>query len=122
MIDPQSLSRCEYGATLPVLATYYVEIVADDWNNQPRRCGIWVSHISTSKTPTKTLMGIFRIYWSRITYLMQGQHGFPLALAPRISLLTRSAQMLANLGLLTFRPEKSANHRLISPLRSPRLR
>ena len=125
MVDPQSqatLSRCECGVALPHAGLYYLEKVADDRNNQPRRCGIWVSRIPTSKTLTRTPTRMSSIYWSRVTYLMQVQHGAPLVLAPRTSLLTRSVQTSGNLGLLTIRMGKSGNYRLTSSLRLPRHR
>jgi hypothetical protein len=104
-----------------------LEIVADDRNNQPRRCGIWVSRVSTFNTLTETL-AVFSTYWSRVTYLVQRQHGVilkvPLALTPRIPLLTRSVRTMADLGLLTFRPGpgKSVDHRIIPSLRLHRHR
>jgi hypothetical protein len=105
--------------TLLHVGHYYLEIVADDWNNQPRRCGIWVCRVSMSKM----LTGMIAIRWSRVTYMMQQQHGVSLRLAPALqtSLLTRFVRTL-NLGLLTFRQGKPGNYRLILSLRSPRRR
>ena len=112
-----TLSRSECNVTLPYTGPY-------DWNNQPRRCGIWVCRVSTSKMLTKKLTGMIVICWIRVTYLMQRQDGVSLRLAPalQISLLTRFVRTLANLSLLTSRQRKSGNYRLTSSLRSPHRR